>query len=186
MLPLQILVSQRNDLVHNYSVNKFQSKSSKRQFVNVSNAVLIRLKESAALSVNRYRYENSQGRVSRKIPSASNTSQITEDTELYEEVQGGAIPEISTKPAMSGMDSESRRVRLRPCSGGVFSLQMVKDEIKAPRNHTLNTKESLKFHCWNMIRMDPRLQKQISEDVDGLFEGLLPMNLEEYISKVPE
>ena len=57
-------------------------------------------------------------------------------------------------------------------------------EIKKPgENSSLN--ELSDFHCWNMIKLNPTLQKAITEDVDGLFEGLLPMQFEEYLSIVP-
>ena len=59
-----------------------------------------------------------------------------------------------------------------------------KEIIKKPGNDA-TAKELMAFHCWNMIKTDPSLQEYISEDVDGLFEGLLPMNLEDYVSIIP-
>ena len=57
-------------------------------------------------------------------------------------------------------------------------------EIKKPGENS-SLYELSDFHCWNMIKLNPTLQKAITEDVDGLFEGLLPMQFEEYLSIVP-
>ena len=189
-MPLQSLVSQRNDLVHNYNVNKFDSKSSKRRFVQVSNSVLNTLKEAVASG----RYESSIKDIFYE-QSAPAFVAHSADTDLgwgnlyAESVQGGEISDMSTKPSIrSSVDSESGRVTRRPMSSSSAAVDTPLGgfEIKSPGKHTLNAKELMKFHCWNMIKMDPRLQKNISEDVDGLFEGLLPMNLEDYISIVPK
>ena len=58
-------------------------------------------------------------------------------------------------------------------------------KIKKPGENS-SLSELSDFHCWNMIKLNPTLQKAITEDVDGLFEGLLPMQFEEYLSTVPQ
>ena len=57
-------------------------------------------------------------------------------------------------------------------------------EIKRPEEDSSDN-VTLDYHCWNMIKKDPVLQKSISDDVDGLFKDLLPIPFEEYLAIVP-
>ena len=54
-------------------------------------------------------------------------------------------------------------------------------EIKGPGEYSSDY-DMLDYHCWLMIKKDPVLQKSISDDEDGLFEGLLPIPFEDYLA----
>ena len=134
---LQLLVAKRNELIHNVTVNKFQSKSERRKFVENSNLVLTELKKV--------------------VPSRE--MQLQSQIGSLEDTVRGQGPEAKLQRATSFV-------------------------LKVPSEDS-STKELIDFHCWDMVKNDPSLQQYIAEDVDGLFKGLLPMKLEDYVSLVP-
>ena len=57
--------------------------------------------------------------------------------------------------------------------------------INKPKENS-SPRDFLEFYCWKMIKINPALQAAIAEDAEGLFEGMLPLTLEEYLMLVPE
>jgi len=135
---LMTLVEKRNDLVHNIEVDKFESKSDRKHFVEHSNRVL------QVLSKKRQPDEFGTLYLTRVVLCSGDVS-VDHDIDNYNET---------------------------------------KIEIKRPGEFSSDY-DMLDYHCWNMIKKDPVLQKSISDDVHGLFEGLLPIPFEEYLSIIP-
>ena len=164
---LMSIVFKRNDLVHKFEVNKFENKSSRKEFIETSNLVLRILEMNSAGCIRLDAFGSMHDRAFDFISEIGYLKNQSADQSTQFFAQGPALDVHVVQGFMNEQDNNSNKFKIKK-PGENSSLYELSD-----------------FHCWNMIKMDPSLQKSISEDVDGLFEGLLPIPFEEYLSTVP-
>ena len=174
---LMSIVFKRNDLVHKFEVNRFENESSRNAFIETSNLVLKILEMNS---------------VQCKLHSAfeflgfrrASEDQVVQMGEQDRQSFGDGLVHQSVKTQSGGSFFQTADFPTADSEGFVVQSNFSKFKIKKPGENS-SLYELSDFHCWNMIKMDLSLQKSISEDVDGLFEGLLPIPFEEYLSTVP-